>query len=73
MKPRIIIILLSALLVVIFSLQNAEIVQIKLLFWEMTFPRVLLILISVSIGIIIGMFISGHKKHKDKEDKLDSE
>ncbi len=72
MKPRIIIILLSALLVVIFSLQNAEIVQIKLLFWEMTFPRVLLILISVSLGIIIGIFISGNKKLKNKEDNLDS-
>ena len=74
MKPKIIIILLFALLIVIFSLQNAEIVQVKLLFWEMTFPRVLLILVSVSLGIIIGMFISGSKKFKnqDKEDKSNS-
>jgi len=64
MRLKITIILISILLIVIFSLQNAEIVQLKLLFWEITCPRILLILISVCLGVIIGMFISGQRKQK---------
>ncbi len=64
MKPKIIIILLLALFIVVFSLQNAEIVQIKLLFWDISCPRVILILVSAIIGLIIGIFIGSPKKTK---------
>jgi len=75
MRLKITIILSSILLIVIFSLQNAEIVQLKFLFWEITCPRILLILISVSLGVVIGMFIPRRRKQKTdtKEDNKKGE
>lgn len=68
MKPKIIIILLLALFIAIFSLQNAEVVQIKLLFWDINCPRVILILISVIIGLVIGIFVGNPKQIKNPEE-----
>jgi len=44
------------LLVVIFTLQNTEIVTIKFLFWDMELSRALLIFLLLGIGIVIGSF-----------------
>lgn len=43
-------------LVMIFAVQNAAIVEIRLLFWEVAFPRSLLIFMMLLIGILIGWF-----------------
>lgn len=43
-------------LVMIFALQNAAIVEIRLLFWEVALPRSLLIFMMLLIGIVIGWF-----------------
>ena len=40
--------------VMIFAVQNAAIVEIRLLFWEVTFPRSLLIFMMLLVGIVIG-------------------
>lgn len=56
-------------LVMIFAVQNAAIVEIQLLFWEVSFPRSLLIFMMLMIGILIGWFarsifrISKHRKN----------
>jgi len=44
------------LMVIIFAVQNAAMVEIQLLFWEVSFPRSLLILMMILIGIVIGWF-----------------
>ncbi len=41
-------------LVMIFAVQNAAVVEIQLLFWQVAFPRSLLIFLMLLIGIIIG-------------------
>lgn len=41
-------------LVMIFAVQNAAVVEIRLLFWEVAFPRSLLIIMMLLIGIVIG-------------------
>jgi uncharacterized integral membrane protein len=43
-------------LVMIFAVQNAAMVEIRLLFWDVDFPRSLLIFMMLLIGIIIGWF-----------------
>ena len=43
-------------LVMIFAIQNAAIVEIRLLFWEVAFPRSLLIFMMLLVGIVIGWF-----------------
>jgi len=42
------------LLVMIFALQNAATVDIRLLFWDVAFPRSLLIFLMLLIGMVIG-------------------
>lgn len=42
------------LLVMIFAVQNAATVDIRLLFWDVAFPRSLLIFLMLMIGMIIG-------------------
>ncbi len=45
------------LLVVIFTLQNTEIVTIKFLIWDMEISRALLIFLLLGIGIVIGSIL----------------
>jgi uncharacterized integral membrane protein len=45
------------LLVMIFAVQNAATVDIRLLFWDVAFPRSLLIFMMLLIGVVIGWFL----------------
>ena len=58
-----------SLLLVIFALQNTEIVDIKLWFWVVRIPSALLILLSIIMGVIIGM-ISSRCNFKKSEKKI---
>ena len=62
MKLKTILILIFAAIIVIFSLQNAEITDVKFLFWKLSISRVLVILGSFAIGILLGILISQKKK-----------
>ena len=56
------------ILVMIFAIQNAAIVEIRLLFWEVAFPRSLLLFMMLLIGIVIGWFTRSMfrlSRHKD--------
>ncbi len=70
MKFKIVTVIILLILLVVFALQNADIVHIKLWFWSVDIPGVLLILVSVSAGIIIGMIslsIGSKKSKKGQE------
>lgn len=56
MKARLIATAILILIVVIFLIQNAAVVEIRLLFWEIAVPRSLLIVAMLVIGILIGWF-----------------
>ena len=56
-KWRVFLSALLVTLVMIFAVQNAAEVGIKLLFWEFTFPRSLLIFLMLLIGIVIGWIL----------------
>lgn len=53
------------LLIVIFTLQNAQVITINLLFWKLTLPRALMIFIVLIIGILIGWLVTG-QTHRSK-------
>ena len=42
------------ILVMVFAIQNAAVVEIRMLFWEVSFPRSLLIFTMLLVGIVIG-------------------
>jgi len=56
MVYKILITIALVVIVMIFAVQNAATVEIKLLFWEVAFPRSLLIFMMLLIGIVIGWF-----------------
>ena len=62
MRFKTILILIFATIIVIFSLQNAEITDVKFLFWKISISRVLVILGSFAIGILLGILISQKRK-----------
>ena len=65
MKTRTIIIIFLTILIVIFALQNTEIVDVRLWFWKIQIPRALLIFCCLAVGVIIGLMIPASKP-KDK-------
>lgn len=62
LNPRVIVILILVFLLILFSIQNAENVPIKLFFWTASIPRVLLILFSVVVGVLVGLWIPRNRK-----------
>lgn len=76
MRLKIILIAVLAILLVVFAMQNTEVVVTKLWFWEIKSPRALLILTSMIAGIVIGMVSSMERikiKHKKKESKKEQD
>lgn len=71
MKVRIVILVLVALILVIFALQNTEIVLVKLLFWQASIPRALLILICIAVGVIIGLIVPSSSKKKSENPEIE--
>mgnify|MGYP000052997247 CR=1 FL=1 len=70
MKLKIILAILFAALIVVFSLQNAEVTDVKFLLWKLSMSRVLVILGSFSIGVLVGILVSMKRKliNTDKEE-----
>lgn len=56
MKWKLSITVILLFFVVVFIVQNAAIVEIKLLFWEIDMPRSLLVFMLLLIGVLIGWF-----------------
>ncbi|NIQ00658.1 MAG: DUF1049 domain-containing protein [Nitrospinaceae bacterium] len=51
------------ILIVIFTLQNAEVVTIKFLFWDYSVSRSIMIFMVLVIGILVGWILSGWGRH----------
>ena len=62
MKLKTIIAIIFAALVVVFSLQNAEVTDVEFLFWKLSISRVLIILGSFGIGVLVGILVSMKRK-----------
>ena len=66
MKFKLVIVIVLAILLVVFGIQNTEIVNIKLWFWELNTPRAILIFVCFAIGVIIGLIVPSSRK-KDSQ------
>ncbi|MGD8340067.1 MAG: lipopolysaccharide assembly protein LapA domain-containing protein, partial [Gammaproteobacteria bacterium] len=58
-RPRLILTAVLVVLVVVFALQNAAVVEVKFLFWGLALPRSLLLLVVLLVGITAGWFLRG--------------
>lgn len=57
--------LIGLVLVIIFTLQNTEVVTVRLLFWKLEMSRVILILVVLLIGMLVGYILGAHKRKTD--------
>ena len=67
MKFKIILVIIAAGLVVVFSLQNVDVTDVKFLIWKLSMSRVLVILGSFGVGVFVGILVSLKKKIVPKE------
>ncbi len=59
--------LLLVIAVVVFAVQNSEVVKIQFLIWSFSAPRALLVITLLGIGFILGLFISSLSELKNGE------
>ena len=57
MKPKVIGVLIIGVLFLIVLLQNTQVVSMRLLFWEISMSRIILLPLVVLIGFVIGFFV----------------
>nr|WP_321221907.1 lipopolysaccharide assembly protein LapA domain-containing protein [uncultured Psychroserpens sp.] len=69
MKFKLVIALIFASVIIAFSLQNAEITEVKFLFWKLSLSRVLVILGSFVFGVVVGVLITMKRKLISSEKK----
>lgn len=62
MRLKTIIALFFVAIIVIFSIQNAEVTDVKFLVWKISMSRVLVILGSFAVGLAVGILVSMSRK-----------
>lgn len=55
---------------IIVSVQNVEIVPVHFLFWKAKISKLLLLIITLVLGMLVGMFIPGFFSKSKKEEKI---
>ena len=64
MNAKLIAILVLIALVAVFIVQNAEVVELRFLFWKLGMSRALMFVFLVLIGIAAGWLLRGHAHTK---------
>ena len=58
-KAKLIIVAIFLLLIVIFALQNSEVVEVNFLFWGFSMSRAVMIFLLPALGFVFGFFVKG--------------
>ena len=53
-------------LVVLFTVQNTQVVEVRLLFWKLSMSRVLLIFLLLAVGMILGWVAGNAYRHRGR-------
>ena len=69
MNLKIILILIFVSFIVIFITQNAAVVDVRFLFWNISMSRALLIFFLLIIGIALGWFLHGYLSYRKSKDE----
>ena len=56
-------------LVIIFVLQNTQVVEVRFLFWTISMSRALILIATLAIGLIGGWLLTIPKRRKTQFDK----
>ena len=63
-NPKLITVVVVAVLFLIFLMQNTQVVTLRLYFWKIAISQVVLILLVMLIGFVIGYVLKNWKKKK---------
>ena len=55
---------------IIVSIQNVEVIPVHFLFWKAEISKLLLLIITLIIGILVGMIIPGFFSKSKKEEQI---
>ncbi len=69
MNLKLILVLILASLAVIFIIQNATVVDVRFLFWNVSMSRALLIFFLLIIGIALGWFLHSYLSYRKPKDE----
>lgn len=69
MKTKTILILIFITLIVVFSLQNSNPINVSLFLWDVSISTVLLILSCFGLGLLVGILVSFKKKKPEDIDE----
>lgn len=64
MNYKLISALILTVVVVLFVVQNTEVVEIRFLFWKMAMSRALVMLFVLIVGVAAGWFLHGYARRK---------
>lgn len=68
MKPKQLLILVLAVLLVIVIIQNTGMAEVQLLFWNISMSMIILIALIALIGFIIGYLAGHHRLGKEQQE-----
>ena len=68
MTPKRITLIIIAILFAVFILQNAQVVEVRFLFWGTEASRAIVLLVTFFLGLVAG-WLSGWKQKKPAENK----
>jgi len=66
MRVRGVIILVLLLLFVVLIAQNAQVVTVRLLFWDLVMSRIVLLALTLVVGVVVG-FLLGRPWRKRRD------
>jgi len=62
MKTKTIIFIVIWTLFLVFLIQNAQVVTLRLFFWQISMSRIILVALTALIGFLLGFIAAGMKK-----------
>ncbi len=68
MSSKIIVLVILSIVFLVFLFQNLDTVTVTFLFFNLSLPRSLLLIITFMIGLLIGIFIPFDLKKQNKND-----
>ena len=70
MKPKHIVGIIVLILIVIFLIQNTQVVTLRFYFWKLSMSQIILLPLTMLIGIAIGYILSRVTKKGPKQDQI---
>jgi putative membrane protein len=64
MNTKLIVALCLILVIILFTIQNAEVVTIQFLVWKLSVSRVLMIFFVFTIGVVVGWITNVWSRHR---------